>query len=495
MPDTTFETVLAGQLREYAEAGVRPVDRRAIAQGLIADGRRRRVDDRWSRLGWRRSAPRSLAPVWATIALLGLLIALLGAALLAGGRPDLQAVVPPLLHVTPAPVAESSGKSSAESSAAPTPGPSDGPAARRLILVSGSDATCLMVDALSIADGARSRLIDCADRVVVTPDGARAAIGGHGVRIIDLRDGSQLGFIDTGADNGVPVAWSPDGRWLQWVGCEADKVRRCKGVIGSPDSAVRNPVPEPADGGYWGDIMWSSDGSRVIVPTGDGSLIGNGDGSGLTALPNGAPLAWSADGSQYIYGRGEYIAGHTRSVDAWQSAEDGSAARNLTHFAPGGFAHAAAWSPDGRTLAIVRGIRGEDGTLPGSVQMAGDLWLVDPDGSVRKVALPEDLASLESRLGHEMIRWSPDGSRLAIESGVGDAGSSVATYIVPINEAPVVVLRDAARPAWSPDGRSILMIGRTGTAATIDIANADGSDRHAVGDAPTGDSGQVFWAP
>ena len=32
MPDTTFETLLSGQLREYAEAGVRPIDRFDVAE-------------------------------------------------------------------------------------------------------------------------------------------------------------------------------------------------------------------------------------------------------------------------------------------------------------------------------------------------------------------------------------------------------------------------------------------------------------------------------
>ena len=40
MPDTNFEALLSRQLREYAEPGVRPIDRFAIAEETIAGGRK-----------------------------------------------------------------------------------------------------------------------------------------------------------------------------------------------------------------------------------------------------------------------------------------------------------------------------------------------------------------------------------------------------------------------------------------------------------------------
>jgi len=91
MPDTTFETLLSGQLREYAEAGVRPIDHFAIAEETIASGR---TLPRWRR-GW-GSAPvrgnRVLTPL-----LVGLLLAALaGGALLVAGR-----LVAPPTHLVP----------------------------------------------------------------------------------------------------------------------------------------------------------------------------------------------------------------------------------------------------------------------------------------------------------------------------------------------------------------------------------------------------------
>ena len=77
MSDSTFEALLTGQLREYAEGGVRPIDRHRIADGTIAGGRRRAA------IRWPVVLGRGLlAPV-----LLGLLfLALAGAAFVVGSR-------------------------------------------------------------------------------------------------------------------------------------------------------------------------------------------------------------------------------------------------------------------------------------------------------------------------------------------------------------------------------------------------------------------------
>jgi hypothetical protein len=74
MPDLTFETLLSGQLREYAEAGVRPIDGFVIAEETIASGR---TMPRWRR-GW------GLAPTPANRILIPLLVGLLLAALVGG---------------------------------------------------------------------------------------------------------------------------------------------------------------------------------------------------------------------------------------------------------------------------------------------------------------------------------------------------------------------------------------------------------------------------
>jgi len=81
MPDPTFEALLTGQLRAYAEAGVRPIDRFAIAEETIASGR---TMPRWHR-GWGLAPTRGhrvLVPLLVGL----LLLALVGGALLVGSR-------------------------------------------------------------------------------------------------------------------------------------------------------------------------------------------------------------------------------------------------------------------------------------------------------------------------------------------------------------------------------------------------------------------------
>ncbi len=69
MTDMTFESLLSGQLREYAQAGVRPIDRYAIAEGTIEAGR--------PRVRWSRSFVRTRRTL--TLVLVGLLIMALAA--------------------------------------------------------------------------------------------------------------------------------------------------------------------------------------------------------------------------------------------------------------------------------------------------------------------------------------------------------------------------------------------------------------------------------
>lgn len=77
MPDSTFDTLLSGQLRAYADRGVRPIDRFAIAEATIATGRSS-LRPRWT-LRVRRSAR-----LVVMVALLALAVA--ATVLLAGSR-------------------------------------------------------------------------------------------------------------------------------------------------------------------------------------------------------------------------------------------------------------------------------------------------------------------------------------------------------------------------------------------------------------------------
>jgi large repetitive protein len=85
MTDAPFETLLTGQLREYAQAGVRPIDRYAIAEATISGGRALNSSRLPFRLGRR---PFVLVLVGLMVLALAASVALVGGRLLA--PPPLQ---------------------------------------------------------------------------------------------------------------------------------------------------------------------------------------------------------------------------------------------------------------------------------------------------------------------------------------------------------------------------------------------------------------------
>ena len=458
MTDRNFESILAGQLRQYADQGVRPIDRYAIAETTIANGRRS-ARRRWS-LGLHRDA---LVPI-----LIGLLLlALVVGALVGGFRPFAEDLTGRLLAVSgnPVPVA-----------------PGEGPMI---------DVTCLSLDAYDVDRGAAHRLIDCADRLQVSPDGTRAADrGADGVTIIDLRAGNRRMIADT--RGAFPSAWSPGGRWLQWVTCTSD-AEPCDVVIGAPEGSDRNHLPYPVVGGYNGSFRWSPDDRRFFIREESGMFVGNGDGSQLERAGFDQEVwAWSPDGNQVAYGAGTnpFPGGGARALDLYIADADGTGARNLTAF-DSESAYGAAWSPDGRTLAVVSSAP----RLAGSSSLGpAQLWVVDLPGSRRRVDLRTDLVDAQGRDWATSIRWSPDGSRFAFESASSASTAPSNVFLVPVNGSGVIVLHDATLPAWSSDGRSIAIVSGAGATARIDVLDANGSDRRAVGKAPNGLLDQLVWA-
>ena len=153
------------------------------------------------------------------------------------------------------------------------------------------------------------------------------------------------------------------------------------------------------------------------------------DGKNRRALPpyEVIGLSWSLDGRFIAYGSlGRYgvttmnVDGHLRSRRVVRSGGSPD------------------WSPDGRSIAFVRG---------------GDLWLVNlDDRRQRRIVRHGDSPS-----------WAPDGRKLAFERGRGQR----CVFQVCVRRADVWVLnvaakkerrlvRNAVSADWSPDGRQIV---------------------------------------
>jgi Tol biopolymer transport system component len=147
----------------------------------------------------------------------------------------------------------------------------------------------------------------------------------------------------------------------------------------------------------------------------------------------------------------------------------------MTEFEFGG-ARAVALSPDGETLAVV--------------QQARVLWLIDGDGTRRRVDLGPDVS-----LEFVDLRWSPDGTRVAVTSYASADQLAANLHLVPLDGSPTVVVTDAREPVWSPDGRYLAFLSGDADQTRIDVANADGSGRRSVTDASVHPDGQIAWLP
>jgi Tol biopolymer transport system component len=281
------------------------------------------------------------------------------------------------------------------------------------------------------------------------------------------------------------------------------------------------------DDGYASPI-WLPDESRLAVSLGAEAAdrrVGAGDGSDLrplasddskSAWANSGVMAWAPGSRGYLYlrlqTRGSCGSCMSLSTPVLQDvmserlsdgANDGPPV-NLTNFAPGQYAVAAAWSPDGQTLAFLRKTFDPTGDWQGArdrlAKAPVEVWLRDASGVQRQlpgVTLPDS----------GRIHWSPDGKRLAIEAGNGLTGpaASIDTYVVAADGSAHSVLRDARSVVWSPDGTELAFIHRTGptdlgdgvtpASLPIEVVGADGSARRQVAVA-TGDPDafHILWA-
>ena len=195
---------------------------------------------------------------------------------------------------------------------------------------------------------------------------------------------------------------------------------------------------------------WSPDGTKVAFARGSDIFIANADGTGITEVVGDGPDAdaahdptWSPDASKIAYGKtGGICGGHTCVL-----VPNGIWVINLdgsgeTQIATGG-REDPAWSPDGAKIAFDTG----------SMFAFSDLFVMNPDGS-EKVNLTNTGPYAEE----EEASWSPDGSKIAFASNDG-VGAHDISVMNRDGTARSVITTDPADdhwPAWSPDGSKIV---------------------------------------
>ena len=244
--------------------------------------------------------------------------------------------------------------------------------------------------------------------------------------------------------------------------------------------------PRPWKEGRW---AWSPttseiaavEGDRLVLidpATGDRTDLGKTEGD-LTSL------AWSPDGSRIAYasvpaGSPDGTIQGSVFVVGVDDGEHASIAESIGYVPGGEEGSGIRWSPDGTSIAILAG---------GSTR--GTLYVMNADGSDRR-PLAESVL-IEHALGSPNIVWSPDGTRIAYATMSEEARDELQIWNgSPRGSNPVLVFGSTSLPeqgntvlggpVWSPNGSQIAFR----YDATQDekgwlIANADGNgDVHEI---------------
>ncbi len=143
------------------------------------------------------------------------------------------------------------------------------------------------------------------------------------------------------------------------------------------------------------------------------------------------------------------------TLQIWTANPDGSDAKQVTDFGSNAGAVISDWSPDGELIAYESN-KDVDGR-----RHSNQIWTMDADGS--------NQTQLTRGPGfHGFPGWSPDGTRMAIDSDWGDPDLN-GIWVIPAFDPGGVTVADATRitdtprsadfdtePQYSPDGETII---------------------------------------
>ncbi len=245
-------------------------------------------------------------------------------------------------------------------------------------------------------------------------------------------------------------AWSPDGKWIAFVG--SDSVGVVDLWIISADGASQRRLTD--DRFIDGSPTWSPDGARIAFHSAREKSIFQIWALAL-ADSTVAPItrearramnpAWSPDGESIAY-----FGVSSGDEQVWSIPVKGGEARRLTFHPTQSWS--AAWSADGKEIAF-SGYRNE--------KTGGSLFIMPRDG---EGAACERSRALTKRVDHRWDRfpsWSPDGRWVAFaaRNPAGDA-TNFDIWLVAIDGSVEVRVTEGpasdTEPAWAPDGRRIV---------------------------------------
>ena len=260
-------------------------------------------------------------------------------------------------------------------------------------------------------------------------------------------------------------SWAPDGsrlaRWQTTDDGAGISVEGPDGVVHPLDTGghVAGFSLSPDDTETAG-FSWSPDGTKIAYadsrPRQPMTIIDVRSGKKVVLPPGTAPQ-WSPDGKHIAFARPTTPLTAPPSDSLWVVDPDGSHRRLLAL----GVRHGISWAPNGTHLAFARSrdfeIGKQDATGAGGGPGPGldDLWTVKVNGSA--------LTRISSWFrGLADLSWSPDGTRFTYTSRDGTDGQGRDRFSVFLAEPDGIhqhrLVQDAdVRPIWSPAGNEIAL--------------------------------------
>ncbi|MBC6938089.1 MAG: TIR domain-containing protein [Chloroflexi bacterium] len=353
------------------------------------------------------------------------------------------------------------------------------PDGTRLVTAGGADTLAIIWDAET---GEHVKTLDGHTDIVNAaawhPDGSLIVTAGDDQQALlwDAQTGDLLALLPHSSPV-VGAAWSPDGSLLATISGE--------GRVLIWVTEYRKMVLQFTTGTSF-RVNWSPDARRIITAGEDGttriwSLIPAGV-IGFNTTLGYKEAAWSPDGTRWL----------TASSSPNSAVIFGPHAESALLEIPsegGTLGHGAAWSPDGRLVALA-----SDGSITRlydaatgqsmSPELEGTLPAWSPDGARLVTASKAELLIWDTAAWGEPVRltghqdaitdtaWSPDGARLLSTSQDGTArvwdaaaGQEIGAYISQAS--------DMTAAAFSPDGTLVAAGSKDGTAYIWDAASRD----------------------
>ena len=282
----------------------------------------------------------------------------------------------------------------------------------------------------------------------------------------------EVALLDTGARNSVPLAnidgpesdprWSPDREQVAFVAGEAGN--REIMAAGPRGEAVTRLTISAGD-----DLAprWSPDGARLAFISNRDSqpeiYMMDADGSNPTRVTTNHSRermgGWSPDGSWLVF----YSLGGESEQGLWLRNPDGV---NLVRLTDGDDTDPS-WSPDGNSIAFVRG----DGDN-------ADVFVASRPRDASWYGVPELTQLTDNHTADLSPSWSPNGKSIVF---VAHRDGSAEIYTMrPDGSDPRRLTSnesDDFSPVWSRNGKKIAFVSRVYGTGEIFVMDTDGANQ------------------